>query len=178
MLDAGAAVLSTTTSVLPTGQVTVTEFYHPKFNHYFITADPAETASLAAGNLPPWVPTGLSFRAWNGPGANITNVCRFFSASFAPLSSHFYSNSVVECPALQNGGVWTLENLRAFYTVPAPAGTCPSGTVPLYRVYNNGQGGAPNHRYTTDPAVRSSMTAANWIPEGNGTDGVFVCVPA
>ena len=59
----------------------------------------------------------------------------------------------------------------------SPGGTCPSGTTPLYRLYNNGQGGAPNHRYTIDPAVRTQMIAANWVPEGNGPDGVFACVP-
>ena len=35
--------------------------------------------------------------------------------------------------------------------VPTLAGTCPAGTVPVYRLYNDGHGAAPNHRYTTDP---------------------------
>lgn len=177
MLDTGAAVLAASGGTSPPGFVTVTEFYHPQFNHYFDTADPAERALLAAGNLPPWVPTGLTFKAWGHPGTNITNVCRFFSASFAPLSSHFYTNSPLACPSLQNGGVWVLESLNAFYMMPSPTGVCPAGTVPLYRLYNNGMGGAPAHRYTIDPAVRSSMIAALWIPEGNGSDVVFACVP-
>jgi Repeat of unknown function (DUF5648) len=104
-------------------------------------------------------------------------VCRFFSATFAPKSSHFYTNDPAECAALQSAGVWTLENANAFYMMRSPAGTCASGTIPLYRLYNNGQGGAPNHRYTTDPVIRSSMIAAGWTPEGNGSDGVFACVP-
>ena len=79
MLDAGAAVMSVSGGTSPR-RVTLTEFYHPQFNHYFLTADSTETAYLAAGNLPPWVPTGLTFNAWGGPGTNITNVCRFFSA--------------------------------------------------------------------------------------------------
>jgi hypothetical protein len=49
--------------------------------------------------------------------------------------------------------------------------------LPLYRLYNNGQGQAPNHRYTTSVVVRVSMIAAGWIPEGNGADGVIGCVP-
>jgi hypothetical protein len=60
----------------------------------------------------------------------------------------------------------------------SPDGTCPDENRPLYRLYNNGQGGAPNHRYTIDSAIRSDMIAAGWIPEGNGADGVFACVPA
>jgi hypothetical protein len=38
-------------------------------------------------------------------------------------------------------------------------------------------GGVPNHRYTIDPDVRTQMIAVGWIPEGNGPDGVFTCVP-
>jgi serine protease len=178
MVDAGSAVLAASKFTLTPAKVKVTEFYHPQFNHYFITADPGETAILNAGQLPPWVPTGLTFSAWNAPSTNITNVCRFFSTAFAPLSSHFYTNSPLECSLLRSGTVWALEDLTAFYMMPSPAGTCPSGTVPLYRLYNNGQGGAPNHRYTTDPAVRLQMVAKGWIPEGNGANVVFTCVPA
>jgi hypothetical protein len=74
--------------------------------------------------------------------------------------------------------VWTLENPNAFYAMPSPTGTCPGGTTALYRLYNNGQRGAPNHRYTIDSATRASMIAAGWISEGNGAGGVFACVPA
>lgn len=171
--------ISTSGTPPPTGfpaEVTVTEFYHPTFNHYFITAYPEEAASLAAGNLPPWQPTGLTFKAWAAAGTNITNVCRFFSATFAPRSSHFYSGAAAECPSLGTKGVWTLESSNAFYMMPS-AGTCPSGTMPLYRLYNNGMSGAPNHRYTNNPSVRTTMIAAGWIPEGNGPDGVFACIP-
>jgi hypothetical protein len=88
--------------------VTVTEFYHPQFNHYFITADPGEAASLSAGNLPPWVATGQTFKVWNAAGTNITNVCRFFSNEFSPRSSHFYSNNPNECPGLAARSRWVL----------------------------------------------------------------------
>jgi hypothetical protein len=49
--------------------------------------------------------------------------------------------------------------------------------VPVFRLYNNGMGGAPNHRFTTDAAVRSQMLDAGWIPEGAGQEGVAFCVP-
>jgi hypothetical protein len=159
------------------GVVTVTEFYHPQFNHYFITADAAETASLSAGNLPPWVPTGQTFKVWNGAGTNIVNVCRFFNNEFAPRSSHFYSNNPAECPGLATRSRWVLELSNAFYMMTSATGSCPTGTVPLYRLYNQGMSGAPNHRYTTFASVRSTMVGANWLPEGNGADGVFACVP-
>jgi hypothetical protein len=57
------------------------------------------------------------------------------------------------------------------------SGNCPSNTAPLYRVYNNGQGGAPNHRYTGDRLVRDQMVAAGWLAEGNGPDIIFACTP-
>jgi hypothetical protein len=130
MLDAGAAVLAAGKFTLTPAKVKVTEFYHPQFNHYFITADPGEAAILNAGQLPPWIPTGLSFNAWNAPSTNITNVCRFFTTAFAPLSSHFYTNSPLECSLLRSGSVWALESLTAFYMMPSPTGICPGGTIP------------------------------------------------
>ena len=108
---------------------------------------------------------------------DVTNVCRFFSAAFAPKSGHFYSNDPAECPGLQARGAWVLEDPAAFYMMKSPTGFCPIGSTPLYRLYNDGQGGAPNHRYTIDPGIRRSMIAAHWISEGNGADGVFACVP-
>jgi len=44
-------------------------------------------------------------------------------------------------------------------------------------LYNNGQGGAPNHRYTTSLAVRSQMLAKGWVSEGLGDNGVTMCAP-
>jgi hypothetical protein len=114
---------------------------------------------------------------WTSARSDVTNVCRFFSATFAPKSAHFYSNDPAECAQLQAGGVWLLENSAAFYAMRSSDGLCPVGTTPLYRLYNDGRGGAPNHRYTTDPALRRAMIAAGWITEGNGDAGVFACVP-
>jgi hypothetical protein len=157
--------------------ITVTEFHHPLWNHYFVTAFPEEAASLRAGNMPPWVATGQTFKVWNAAGSGITNVCRFFNNEFSPKSSHFYSNAVAECPSLATRSRWVLESSNAFYMMASPTGTCPTGTVPLYRLYNDGKSGAPNHRYTIYPSVRTAMIAAGWIPEGNGPTGVFACVP-
>ena len=157
--------------------ITVTEFHHPLWNHYFITAFPEEAASLRAGNMPPWVATGQTFKVWNAAGSGISNVCRFFNNEFSPKSSHFYSNATAECPSLATRSRWQLESSDAFYMMASPAGTCPTGTVPLYRLYNDGKSGAPNHRYTIYPSVRTAMIATGWIPEGNGPNGVFACVP-
>jgi len=47
----------------------------------------------------------------------------------------------------------------------------------LYRLYNNGMGGAPNHRYTTSLATFNTMLAQGWAFEGEANTKVFACVP-
>ena len=59
---------------------------------------------------------------------------------------------------------------------PDSNGNCPAGGVPIYRLYNNGMGGAPNHRFTTDLIQRLLMIKAGWLPEGTGI-GVGFCAP-
>ena len=106
-------------------------------------------------------------------------MCRFFTEAFAPKSSHFYTSSSAECNLLRNESRdWKYE-ADAFYVESAdnPAGSCPTGTQAVYRLYNNGQTGAPNHRYTTDPGVRADMMGRGWIPEGYGPEGVGFCAP-
>ena len=49
--------------------------------------------------------------------------------------------------------------------------------TPLYRLYNNGMGGAHNHRYTTSRATFNTMLSAGWLFEGEAMTQVFACVP-
>ncbi|MEO8507941.1 MAG: hypothetical protein ABI593_09945 [Betaproteobacteria bacterium] len=51
-----------------------------------------------------------------------------------------------------------------------------SSVRPIYRLCNNGQGGAPNHRFATDPDTRERMLAAGYIAEGADI-GVGMCSP-
>ncbi len=44
------------------------------------------------------------------------------------------------------------------------------------RLYNDGQGGAPNHRFTTSASVRAEMLASGYIAEGAGM-GIGLCAP-
>jgi len=98
-------------------------------------------------------------------------VCRFFTDRFAPKSSHFYTANATECAARTAEAVWQYEKI-AFKVAFLPfRGVCPIG-VPLYRLYNDGKTGAPNHRYTTSFALRESMIAAGFVPE----DDNIVCV--
>jgi len=157
----------------------VIEYYHAAFDHYFITAIPDEIAKLDAGVVPGWARTGLHFNAYALAGPATSPVCRFFTTAFAPKSSHFHSPFAVECDETEANPDWTLETLAAFYVaLPANDGSCAAGFTPIFRLYNNGQGDAPNHRYTSDAAVRAQMIARGWVPEGLGPDAVQMCGPS
>ena len=71
---------------------------------------------------------------------------------------------------------WQLEGYVFNVAPPAGDGSCPAGFAPVYRLYNDGQGAAPNHRFTTDLAVRGQMLAKGYVAEGYGI-GVSMCSP-
>ena len=164
----------------PPGQTaTAVEYYYAACNFYFVTASPGEIAALdggAFGGL--WKRTGQQSKVYPLAGAPVSSatVYRFFSTIFAPKSSHFYTANVAEYNALVNGVGWQLEGPVFSTPMPASNGTCPAGSIPIYRMYNNGMGGAPNHRFTTDINVRAQTLAAGWIAEGQGI-GVGFCSP-
>ena len=153
------------------------EFFHPGFGHYFITTIPGEIANLDTGGLSAaWDRTGEAFDVYVGGVPGTASVCRFFSAAFAPKSSHFYTPSVTECNIVKANPTWTFEGDVFNMRLTTATGACTNGTRELYRLYNNGVSGAPNHRYTTDLFVRDQMLAQGWTPEGLGI-GVVACVP-
>ena len=163
--DAGAATL------------TAIEYFHPGYGHYFVTASPAEIASLDAGKFAGWQRTGESFGVLELDTAGAANVCRFWTAqAFAPKSSHFYTPLASECASVKLRPHWQFEGEVFSMVLPQGEGTCAAGTLPLYRLYNDGMTGAPNHRYTTSLEIRSRMLAEGWTAEGSGI-GVIGCVP-
>lgn len=165
-------------SGVPSGRRRAIEYYHATFNHYFVTAEVAEIASLDGGMFAGWVRTGEGFPVADASAAGSTPVCRFFGAGFAPISSHFYSPFANECDVLNTDPRWQFETL-AFGLALADSGShgCPAGTRALRRLWNGGMSGAPNHRYTTNKWVFDTMIAEGWVFEGYGTTLVFACVP-
>ena len=103
-------------------------------------------------------------------------VCRFFTTAFPPTSSHFYAPHGLGCEPVLGNRDWLFEGDVSFAALPDDRGGCAPGTLPVYRLYNNGQGGAPNHRFTIDPAIRAQMIAGGYIAEGSGI-GVAMCTP-
>jgi len=168
----------TSTPPPPVQTIDIIEYYHAEWDHYFMTGIPDEIQKLDAGVFAGWTRTGKSFKGLPLSSANSEVVCRFFSTSFAPKSSHFYTPFPNECNIVKQNPDWQFEGNVFNIAVPDVNGVCPAGTVPVYRLYNNGQGAAPNHRYTTDLTVRQQMINAGWIPEGYGPIGVIMCAPA
>ena len=155
------------------------EYYHREFDHYFLTVSRPEIDALDAGQFAGWSRTGQSFSVF-GPTTDALRVCRFWSGqTFAPKSSHFYTPFDWECAIVKRNRDWVFEGEVFSVKLPHLLGICGPGTIPLYRLYNNGQGGAPNHRYTTSFDTRSEMVEQGWIPEGFGGAGLGVigCVP-
>ena len=160
------------------GTAVAVEYYYAEWNFYFVTASSGEIAALdggAFGGL--WKRTGQTFNVWTGPVDGALPTCRFMSTGFAPKSSHFYTDDAQECASLKAGSAWQFEGIAFYLRLPSGDGLCPEGSVALYRLYNNGMGGAPNHRYTVNAAIRDQMLVAGWSFEGNGATKAFACVP-
>ena len=160
------------------GAVAVIEYFNAMFDDYFVTANPHEISELDNGAFPGWARTGLQFNAYATLEVPAVPVCRFFSTGFAPKSTHFYTPFASECSTLRLDSNWELESASAFaIALPGADGVCAAGLIPVYRLYNLNQGGVPNHRYTTDTAVRAQMMTQGWVAEGLGPNAVEMCSP-
>ena len=162
--------------------VTVVEYHNADFDHYFITPVAAEI-NLLDSHTPPfqaWSRTGLTFNAYMGATASTSavDICRFFNSAFTPKSSHFYAPMGLGCEStIADFPDWKLEDAKLFNAMlPNAAGACPTGTLPVYRLYNNGMGGAPNHRFVISLGEQQHMLNQGWVAEGAGI-GVGMCVP-
>jgi hypothetical protein len=149
----------------------VVEYYNAGFGHYFMTADEDEITGLDAGAFDyAFLRTGREFQTYASQVAGTVAVCRFFTTpgTFGTKSSHFYTANPAECEGLKLNPAWVYEKIAFYIRVPAN-GACAAGTIPIYRMYNNGQTGAPNHRFTSDLSTYQAFTTSqNWSPEGIG----------
>lgn len=155
---------------------TVVEYYNTGFGHYFVTLLADEISKLDAGVFVGWQRTGQQFNVYRKTGASLAPVCRFFTVAFAPKSSHFYAPRGFGCEGTLQNADWQFEADVFFTPLPNGSGQCPTGHLPIYRLYNSGQGGAPNHRFTIDPVIRTQMIARGYVGEGAGV-GVGMCSP-
>ncbi len=165
---------------LPVGNV---EYHNASLDHYFNSSLAPDIDALDSGRIAGWTRTGQSFRVHTSAaagGAGVTPVCRIYIPP--PADSHFFSASPTECAETLFKFPFMIKETDAAYFIALPvtsgptAGTCPAGTVPVYRVFNNRADG--NHRYSTDRAIRDQMVARGGIAEGYGPDAVIMCAPA
>jgi hypothetical protein len=161
---------------VPASGAAAVEYFNAGFGHYFMSADADEIGGLDGGAYGgAFVRTGKTFKVLDAPGAGTAPVCRFFTTpgTFGTKSSHFYTADPVECEGLKLNPNWVYEKIAFHIGVPVD-GVCPAGTTPVYRMYNHGQTGAPNHRVTTDPAIHQQMT----MMMGWDEEGIRFCAPA
>lgn len=159
---------------------TAVEYYNTALDHYFFTPDAKEQAAIDAGAVgATWIRTGKTLPVIIGPGCRIARedglhyVYRFAGEPNVGPNSHFFTVSQDECAVVRDRTEWhwIFEGVSFWASEPVD-GACPTWMQTLYRAYNNGKGGDPNHRYATDHAVIDAMVAQGWIDEG-----VAICVP-
>lgn len=169
----------------PALAASVVEFYNTSLDHYFITADAGEAAAIDGGSAGPgWSRTGYYFLSGGSTAA-----CRFYGSQSPGPNSHFYTVDESECQALKDQQIpagdpskltvkgWNFESLDFVSTPPVTGGvngTCPAGTQPVYRAYNNGfaRNIDSNHRITSSLAAINEVVARGWVDEG-----VVMCAP-
>lgn len=162
----------TAPAALAAGERDTIEFYNASLGHYFMTAEPAEAAELDAGVVVPgWARTGFDFKSWTVESGVGVAACRFFGTPGIGPNTHFFSIDVDECNKLHADPQWTFEGL-AFDEQAPVAQDCPTGLIPVTRLYNNGMGGAANHRFLTSHSEIHATVFAGWLVEG-----VVFCAP-
>ena len=142
-------------------------FYHNGIQHYFITASTAQRDTLVQNPSLGWIVVDEGFKAWpaNGPAPVAAKpVCRLYSPV---VNTHFFSADAASCDSLkQQTGTWIDEGI-AFRALVPTNGICPSGTVPVWRLYNNRFAQLDsNHRYVVSQGTYRHMIANGWIGEG------------
>ena len=153
-----------------TAETEVIEFYNTQLKHYFIT-NPAEAAMIDSGSAGAgWVRTGQTFAVAGEGAPGATQICRFYTPG---ANSHVYAHTT-ECDALKSSNpsnilhpdLWKYEGIVFHSRAPANA-ACPTGTQPVFRLYNNRFAQRDsNHRFTTQTAIRDQMVAQGWKNEG------------
>ena len=121
-------------------KVAAIEFYNAGFKHYFVSSNAAEIAKLDNGIFPGWARTGQSFNVYTIASSAATPVCRFFTVAFPPTSSHFYAPRGLGCEGTLTTDKWQYEGDVSKVPLPVANGNCPSGSIPVNRLYNDGQG--------------------------------------
>lgn len=177
-MDAAGALLARYRLDAAVAGVAVVEYFNVNLRHYFITANPAEMASIESGGAGPgWQRTGYGFHAYvpeAGVPVGARPVCRFYGTPGVGPNSHFYTADADECAAVKRDRGWTYEG-TAFYVMLPVGQQCAGNAPPVFRAYNNRYPqNDSNHRYATEYAVLQALQPQGWSIEGM----VFCAAPA
>jgi hypothetical protein len=152
----------------PPSVTVVTEYHNRISNHYFLSSTADENAVIDSGGAGPgWERTGETFRTLTPNGCYASHrMYRLYAPSPGP-NSHFFTPDPVECGMVRRPGTgWVLEGV-AFGAFFASGAMCPSGSKPVYRLYNNRwMFNDSNHRYVTRIDLYQQMMAQGWAGEG------------
>ncbi len=145
----------------------VYEYYNIDLNHFFRTGSRSEAIFVLSGGAGAgWRDTDGSFFAWRDASQGAVPVCRFYGTPGKGPNSHFYTADTGECSQVKKDPGWTYEGI-AFYVKLPVNDTCPGGTKPIYRLYNNRwKYNDSNHRFTTDTTEVDAMALKGWVKEG------------
>jgi hypothetical protein len=168
--------------ILPSGKsagITLTEYYIATLDYYFLTGRPADKAALDA--LPGiFVRTGQQIRVFAAPNVDTLPLERHYFDKVARAGtrgSHFFTALPSDQIALTSLNPTNiplvakplLEGVEGYAIPKSTAGTCPVGTVPIYRAFK----GPPryvddgNHRFSTSLAQHQDMVnRLGWTDEG------------
>ncbi len=157
------------------------DFYNRRLDHFFVSADVSEIATL---NRDPatgwqWAGGGFNVHPAGSSAVNTVPVCRFYGLPEAGPDSHFISANAAECASLESAGgaKWVLESREVFRVeLPDPVtGECAVGrSARVFRLWN-GRADS-NHHFTTSKALRDRFVAASgYVAEGWGQHGVAMC---
>lgn len=157
------------------------DFPNSPGGHFFYSSDPAEQAAVDAGAAGAFSRTGRQFLTGGS-----SPVCRFYGSVTPGPNSHFFTVDVAECNALKAAQVsptpataqqWNYEGI-SYNTTPVSVAangsrSCPAGTQPLYRAYNNAyplsgpkNSWDSNHRFTPALGDIAAMVTRGWRDEG------------
>jgi len=153
---------------------------------FFYSADPAEQSSVDLGAAGAFYRTGRTFQT-----GGTASVCRFYGSVTPGPNSHFFTVDPDECNALKAAQVvptpttvqqWNFER-NEYLTTPTTlvngARTCPAGTTPVLRAYNNAfpLAGAKNPWDSNHRFVRSTDDVNNVVVQGWRAEGAVFCAP-
>jgi lysyl endopeptidase len=189
-----APYLAPSAIIPPSNSVTstMTEYYNPEFNFYFMTSREAEKSALNdardSNQYLLWYPTANWFKTDTTASPGTSSVIRYFnprSSNRNQRGLHFYTASNADKQLFTDSGLerfpstgcpdrfWCNEGIDSYITAPfnpGVNGSCPAGLRPIYRSFRaNFDDGT--HRFLPNLASYQYVLSGNgmgetWAPEG------------